>query len=113
MVDYTNKRPGVTRISKKSAILVTPGLRRFALTRRGQGRRFRFGDHAWGVQFHPEVTRDVIEGWLGVAGDTAARWGKTPDQIRAEGRLYLEDEEKRAREMIRRFAAVVRDRADA
>jgi GMP synthase-like glutamine amidotransferase len=76
---------------------------------RNQG--FRFGDHAWGVQFHPEVTRDVIEGWLGVAGDTEARWGKTPDQIRAESDRYLADEEKRAREMLRRFARVIRSRA--
>jgi GMP synthase (glutamine-hydrolysing) len=72
---------------------------------------FRFGDSAWGLQFHPEVTGSVIEGWLSVAGDTATKWGKTPDQIRAEGRLYLHDEEKRAREMIRRFAGAVRDRS--
>jgi len=71
---------------------------------------FRFGDHAWGVQFHPEVTRDVIEGWLGVAGDTAAKWGKTADEIRAENDRYLPDEEKRAREMVRRFARVIRSR---
>ncbi len=25
---------------------------------------FRLGDQAWGVQFHPEVTREQIEGWL-------------------------------------------------
>jgi len=26
---------------------------------------FRLGDAAWGVQFHPEVTREVIECWIG------------------------------------------------
>jgi GMP synthase (glutamine-hydrolysing) len=76
---------------------------------RNQG--FRYGDAAWGVQFHPEVTRDVIEGWLGVAGDTVARWGKSADQIRAEGRLHLGIAEQRAREMIRRFGGVIRGRA--
>jgi GMP synthase (glutamine-hydrolysing) len=25
---------------------------------------FRLGDYAWGIQFHAEVTRDVIAGWL-------------------------------------------------
>jgi GMP synthase (glutamine-hydrolysing) len=25
---------------------------------------FRLGDSAWGVQFHPEVTLDQVEGWL-------------------------------------------------
>jgi GMP synthase (glutamine-hydrolysing) len=72
---------------------------------------FRFGDSSWGLQFHPEVTETVIEGWLGIAGNTATKWGKTAEEIRDEGRRYLEDEEKRAREMMRRFAAVVRDRA--
>src|SRR5262249_41420217 len=39
---------------------------------------FRFGETAWGVQFHPEITESVIEGWLAVAGDTEASWGKSP-----------------------------------
>lgn len=69
---------------------------------------FRYGETAWGVQFHPEITAEVLDGWLGVAGDTAVRWGKTAGQIREEGRLYLADEEKKARELIRRFADVVR-----
>src|SRR5438132_5078750 len=72
---------------------------------------FRYGEAAWGLQFHPEVTRAVIDGWLEVAGETESKWGKTAQQIREEGRLYLADEEKRAREMIRRFGAVVRDRS--
>jgi GMP synthase (glutamine-hydrolysing) len=25
---------------------------------------FRIGDHAWAVQFHPEVTLDQVEGWI-------------------------------------------------
>jgi GMP synthase (glutamine-hydrolysing) len=74
---------------------------------------FRYGEAAWGVQFHPEVTREVIDGWLGIAGDTQAKWGKTPDQIRQEGRAHLAAEERRAREMIRRFADVVQDRSRA
>jgi len=72
---------------------------------------FRYGDSAWGLQFHPEVTADVIDGWLAVAGDTAAKWGKTPERIREEGRLFLADEQKRAAEMFRRFAGVIRSRS--
>jgi GMP synthase (glutamine-hydrolysing) len=75
---------------------------------RNQG--FRYGETAWGVQFHPEVTASVIEGWLAVSGDTQAKWGKTPDQIRDEGRRYLAREEDRARSMVRRFAGVIRGR---
>jgi GMP synthase-like glutamine amidotransferase len=72
---------------------------------------FRYGDSAWGLQFHPEVTEAVIDGWLHAAGDTAEKWGKTPDQIRQEGRRYLRDEMGRSREMMRRFAAVIRSRS--
>ena len=75
---------------------------------RNQG--FRYGDAAWGVQFHPEVTREVLEGWLGVAGDTTQRWGKSPDRIREEAGLHLAREEERAGEMVRRFAGVIRGR---
>ena len=71
---------------------------------------FRYGDSAWGLQFHPEVTEAVIEGWLGVAGDTEANWGKTHDRIRAEVAEHLGNEERRAREMVRRFGTVVRSR---
>ncbi len=76
---------------------------------RNQG--FRYGDAAWGVQFHPEITAPVIEGWLAVAGDTVTKWGKTADQIREEGRRHLAREEERARAMMRRFAGVIRGRA--
>ena len=72
---------------------------------------FRYGDSAWGLQFHPEVTQPVIDGWLQVAGDTVAKWGKTPEQIREEGRRYLADEMLRARGMMRRFAGVIRSRS--
>jgi GMP synthase (glutamine-hydrolysing) len=68
---------------------------------------FRYGDRAWGLQFHPEVTKDVIEGWLGVAGETEVTWGKSHEQIRQEIEQHLAKEERRAREMIRRFGRVV------
>jgi GMP synthase-like glutamine amidotransferase len=29
----------------------------------GLSQAFRIGDHAWGVQFHPEVRRDQVVGW--------------------------------------------------
>ena len=30
----------------------------------GLSQAFRVGDHAWGVQFHPEVRRDQVLGWF-------------------------------------------------
>jgi GMP synthase (glutamine-hydrolysing) len=32
---------------------------------------FRIGDSAWGIQFHAEVTREIVEGWL--ASDRTGR----------------------------------------
>lgn len=34
---------------------------------------FRFGDNAWGLQFHPEVTADIIRSWCAWDPATAAR----------------------------------------
>ena len=30
---------------------------------------FRLGDVAWGVQFHPEITRPILETWLAEADE--------------------------------------------
>jgi len=69
---------------------------------------FRYGDRAWGVQFHVEVTEPVLEGWLAAAGEIDPKWGKTLEVLREENRRYLADEEKKARELVRRFAGVIR-----
>jgi GMP synthase-like glutamine amidotransferase len=44
--------------------------------------------HAWGVQFHPEVTPDVVEGWIADfhSDPDAVRLGFDPDAARAEAR---------------------------
>jgi GMP synthase (glutamine-hydrolysing) len=36
---------------------------------------FRLGDAAWGVQFHPEVTPDILDEWI-------ADWRSDPDAVR-------------------------------
>jgi GMP synthase-like glutamine amidotransferase len=42
--------------------------------------------HAWGVQFHPEVTPEVLDEWIGDFGSDpdAVRLGFDPDAARAE-----------------------------
>jgi GMP synthase-like glutamine amidotransferase len=44
------------------------------------------GGHAWGVQFHPEVTPDVLEEWIGdyASDPDAVSAGVDPDAARAE-----------------------------
>jgi GMP synthase (glutamine-hydrolysing) len=46
---------------------------------------FRLGENAWGVQFHPEVTLEQIQGWVGeddsVPVDTAKLLDETRERI--------------------------------
>ena len=47
---------------------------------------FRLGDRTWGVQFHPEVTREMVYEWSGLApdqidGDVEALRAETDDRI--------------------------------
>jgi GMP synthase (glutamine-hydrolysing) len=49
---------------------------------------FRLGEHVWGVQFHPEVTRELVFEWAGLApeqvdGDPAALRAETEERIDA------------------------------
>ena len=74
----------------------------------------RVGRRAWGVQFHPEMTEPEIEGWLADTGPGLARsWGKSAGQIRAELAQHLPDQQARGRELFRRFARLVGERAAA
>lgn len=68
---------------------------------------YRFGPCAWGVQFHPEVDRDVIDMWLAAHGDTVPAWGKSWAEVKAEADAHLAGAERSAQDMIGRFVAVL------
>lgn len=68
---------------------------------------YRFGRNAWGLQFHPEVDRDVIEMWLAAHGDTTPDWGKSWADVRAEIDQHLAVAERSAKDMIGRFVATL------
>lgn len=75
---------------------------------------FRYGDSAWGVQFHVEVDRSEIDLWLDTAGEEVVRsWGKATGQLRRETDRYGEGQEARAREFFSAFWGVVREHAEA
>jgi len=64
---------------------------------------------AWGLQFHFEVDEGEMEGWLADAGPGLKdSWGKSAEEIREEAARYLATQERRARELFRRFAGEVR-----
>jgi GMP synthase-like glutamine amidotransferase len=47
---------------------------------------YRFRDRAWGVQFHPEVDRDMLDDWFEEGGDEL---GKPLDVVEAETDRHL------------------------
>jgi GMP synthase-like glutamine amidotransferase len=70
---------------------------------------FRFGDRAWGTQFHFEVDRAEVELWLeefSATGDLEREWGKPPEVVRAELDRHVAGHEARGREIFRRFARI-------
>jgi GMP synthase (glutamine-hydrolysing) len=74
---------------------------------------YRVGETAWGLQFHFEVDAPELEHWLDEyrkIGDLEEQWGKTPDDVRAEARVYMAEHERKGREVFRRFVEVARER---
>ena len=70
---------------------------------------FRYGDLAWGTQFHFEVDAPEIEWWLeefGRYGDLESDWGKTKQQVLDESALHVKAHEDRGREIFTRFTLV-------
>jgi len=61
---------------------------------------FRLGEHAWALQFHPEIRRDHVLTWF--QGDTAPR---TPAEIAAELDEKLEEWQEHGRRLCRAFLA--------
>ncbi len=73
---------------------------------------FRYGDLAWGTQFHFEVDRAELDLWLKTAGeDGVSAWGSSVDRIRAEAEDHLAAHEARARGLFARFWEIVRHAA--
>jgi GMP synthase (glutamine-hydrolysing) len=61
---------------------------------------FRYGERVWGVQFHPEVTRDMIQSW----------WAEAPEprpgaELWVESDRYLPQATALGQELWRRFLA--------
>jgi GMP synthase-like glutamine amidotransferase len=74
---------------------------------------FRWRDRAWGLQFHPEVTEEELGDWMKAEAGFEARWGRSPDDLRAEIREGLPASQQWGRDLLARFAAVVREDLEA
>src|SRR5918994_918133 len=64
------------------------------------------GKPAWGLQFHAEVTRESLWGWLdGWDNSEAAHTTLDPDQIRAASEQRIENQNEIGRGIAERFLA--------
>ena len=74
----------------------------------GAVQAFRVGSSAWGVQFHPEPTLEMLDAWTRALGHVLQANGADPEEIRRLGRRYVPEWSEHAAAIGRRFAAVAR-----
>ena len=72
---------------------------------------FRHGESAWGVQFHPEVGGDTLDGWYATYGSWLAEAGVLEAEARAEDRRHMPGQEAQAERLFGAFARIVRERS--
>jgi GMP synthase (glutamine-hydrolysing) len=68
---------------------------------------FRVGANAWGVQFHPEPTLEMLDGWTAALGHLMQANGVDPERTRRLGRRYVPEWHVHAAAMARGFAAAL------
>lgn len=69
---------------------------------------FRVGEHAWGLQFHAEVTEEIVAGWVekdGEAGELRAA-GVDPAALLAATRRRIADSNRLGATICNRFLAL-------
>jgi GMP synthase (glutamine-hydrolysing) len=74
---------------------------------------FRVGDRAWGVQFHPEVDPEGLEGWYVDADSELDEAGVTEEAARAADAQHLPGQRTLSEALFGGFARVVAARTVA
>ena len=68
---------------------------------------FRIGSRAWGLQFHPEASKQMIDGWLGTIGHVMERQGARLGDIAAQAKQEADVWSHRAMGIAHRFVDAV------
>ena len=92
---------------------VPPGAVELLRRPRGTGEGFRVGEHAWGVQFHPEVDPDGLELWYRDGYMELPEAGVTEAEARAADALHLPGQRALAEALFGGFGQVVAARTVA
>ena len=79
----------------------------------GMGEAFRFGPCAWGVQFHPEVHDEALEGWYREGLAELDEAGVNEERARAADALHLPGQRALSQALFGGFARVVAARVAA
>lgn len=72
---------------------------------------FKVGDHAYGVQFHFEVTMAEIEAWCEATPNLKDEWGLTKQEVVREAENHLAQQQKAGRSAARGFIEILKDRS--
>jgi GMP synthase (glutamine-hydrolysing) len=64
---------------------------------------FRYGRAAYGVQFHLEVTEEIISDWCDETPDLEGEWGVTKEQVMKEAAELLSAQQKAGKAAVNRF----------
>jgi GMP synthase-like glutamine amidotransferase len=84
------------------------------LRRTGAGAdAFRFGEAAWGVQFHPELDGDMLDGWYAAYPGTLRQAGVSEVDARAADAVHDPAQASLADALFGAFAGIVRAREPA
>jgi GMP synthase (glutamine-hydrolysing) len=73
----------------------------------GMLQAFRVGSAAWGVQFHPEPTLEMLDSWTRALGHVMEANGVDPEATRNLGRRHVPEWREHAAAMARGLAAAV------
>lgn len=69
---------------------------------------FRYGERAWGVQFHFEVNREGIDAWLNVTDSSLERvWKRTAPDVKQEAGAHLELQERQGAAAFAEFGRTI------
>jgi len=104
-VDTTgNDRTFPAHVTHLQSVLTLPaGAVHLASSALEPHQAFRYGAHAWGVQFHPEFSVDIMHTYLDVLGERMRGEGIDPEQARGSVRPA-----PASNRLLRRFAQYAR-----
>jgi GMP synthase-like glutamine amidotransferase len=105
------QRFGAPQWHQDAVTELPPGAVLLAAGQRYRHQAFRLGDHAWGLQYHPEVTAEDFDDWLAGGHGALRTAGLEPDEVRSALAAARSSQQRVARAHADAFAGLVAERA--